>query len=344
MKKLLCLLAFLPTFSFAQNTNDANSWRGEQNNELSFAEKKNVSYDAALTAGTTGVGFEFGVRPISLLKIRAGFSYMPKIAYNSSYSMSSVSDQPQTEEQEKRINKLCNLLGNFINSDNIDPFISMNHRLNFWNAKVLIDFYPFQKKNWHFTVGAYVGPKKLGRAINLSSEAATMTAIKIYNIQYDKIAADPYYFPTFSLTDDISFEMDPIAGIAARESFLRYGRVVVPMGVFNDDYSDPALAGKPHYLEPDEDGVMHATITSHIVKPYVGVGYDFNFGEQNRWNFAVDAGALILGKAPHVRDNMGVCLTHDVHGIGGDVGDLVRLVKKFPVYPNLELRLSYTIH
>lgn len=349
MKKLLCLLALLPALSFAQITSGGDDCVNGRNKGLNLPETKGIHFDAGLTAGTTGIGFEFGLKPINSLKIRAGFSYMPRISYDGAYSMSSVSDIKTNEEQEIRMKRLCKRLGEFINSDRIDPLVDMQHSLNFWNAKLLVDVYPFHKKNWHFTVGAYFGPKKLGKAINLQSEAPTMMAVKIYNGIHDQLLDDyktdisEYpddvdYIPSFSFLG-ISFSPLPDQW----EEIQKMGRVVVPMGIFNDDYSDPTFAGKPHYLEPDENGVMHATLTSHIVKPYVGIGYDFCFGHQNRWNFGVDAGVLILGKAPHVRDNMGVCLTHDVHGIGGDVGQLIRLVKKFPVYPNLELRLSYTI-
>lgn len=307
MKRLLCLLAFLPALAFAQKV------------------------EIGLTGGTTGFGVELSTKPCDLLKIRAGFSYMPKLTFNRSYSMTSVSDQPATDEEEERITQLCKRLGEFINSDRVDPYVGMEHRFNFWNTKLLFDIYPFKKKNWHFTAGAYIGPKNLGKAINMHNEAPTMMAVNVYNGLFDQCEGDPDFIPSFEFEGLPSLAIPP----ELWDRFLYYGRVVVPMGSFAD--------GTPHYLEPTKDGVMYANIISHIVKPYAGVGYDFQFGLDKRWNFSVDAGALILGKVPHVRDNSGVCLTHDVSGIGGDVGQLIRLVKKFPVYPNLELRLSYTI-
>lgn len=307
MKRLLCLLALVPALSFAQKV------------------------EVGLTGGTTGIGFELGYKPSNYLKVRAGFNYMPKLTLNRSYSMQSVSDIPFTEEEDDRIFRLCKRLGEFINSDQVDPYVGMEHRFNFWNTKLLFDVYPFKKKNWHFTAGAYVGPRKLGKAINMHNEAPTMMAINVYNGLFDQCGDDPDYIPAFEFEGLPSLAIPP----EIWEQFLKYGRVVVPMGTFDD--------GTPHYLVPDKAGVMQATIITHIVKPYLGVGYDFQFGPEKRWDFSVDAGVLILGKVPHVRDNSGVCLTHDVHGIGGDVGQLIRLVKKFPVYPNLELRLSYTI-
>lgn len=328
MKKLPILLALIPAFAFAQKP-------GASQQDFSDVKAfRNVQ--VGLSAGTTGVGLEVGTYLCKPLRMRVGIGYMPQITIARSYSMASVSDQPQTEDQNSRIERLCELLGNFMNSDNVDPYVDMDHKLAFWNAKVLFDVYPFHKKNWHFTVGAYLGPKKLGRAINLQSEAATMTAIKFYNSMYDEIASDPYYIPTFSFSDDLSFAMGPEEGMLAREKFLEYGRVVVPMGTYAD--------GTPYYLEPDKDGVMYANVTSNIVKPYVGAGYEYSFGRHRLWTFGIDAGVLILGKVPHVHDNKGVCLTHDVQGIGGEVGRMVDMVKKFPVYPNLELRLSYAIY
>lgn len=336
MKRLLCVLAFLPVLSFAQRPvyeqKILTSYSLGTSNETKSDYKPFRHMQVGLTAGTTGVGFELGTNLCKSLKMRAGFSYFPKVSMKRSYSMTSISDEPLTEEEDNRMERLCLRLGEFINSDRIDPYVAMDHRVNFWNAKLLFDVYPFKKKNWHFTVGSYFGPKKIGRAINMHDEAPTMMAINVYNGLFDQGDGDPWYIPSFK------FEGLPSIAIPADvwDMFLYYGRVAVPLGTFSD--------GTPHYLVPDKDGVMYATITSHIVKPYVGVGYDFSFGLQKRWNFAVDAGALILGKAPHVHDNMGVCLTHDVHGIGGEVGDLVRMVKGFPVYPNVEFRLSYTIY
>lgn len=342
MKRLIGLLALLPLLANAQRPTYEQKIKTSYTlglpNETSSDYNPFRHMQVGLTAGTTGFGLEVGTYLCKPLKMRVGFSYMPKLSYVSSYAMSSVSDVKTDEEQEERIKRLCKRLGDFINSDRVDPYVDMDHRLNFWNAKVLFDVYPFHKKNWHFTAGVYVGPKKLGKAINLQSEAPTMMAVNIYNKIYDSMDFDdPDAIPYISFGDKFSFSPDPQTGMMIKNEFQKLGRVVVPMGIRNDD-------GTPHYLEPNEDGVMYATATSHIVKPYVGVGYDFSFGMLKRWNFGVDAGALILGKVPHVRDNMGVCLTHDVHGIGGEVGQLIRMVKKFPVYPNLELRLSYNIY
>lgn len=346
MKRLLCMLAFLPALSFAQRPvyeqRILTTYSLGTPNETKSDYKPFRHMQVGLTGGTTGVGFELGTNLCKSVKMRAGFSYFPKMSLKSSYSMSSVSDIQTNEEQEKRIERLCNRLGEFINSDNIDPYVEMDHRANFWNAKILFDVYPFHKKNWHFTLGAYLGPKKMGTAINMQHEAPTMMAVNIYNGIYQQLKDDltayhemypddEDYIPSVSF---MGFDFSPLPD--QWEEMQKLGRVVIPMGQFAD--------GQYHYLEPNENGVMHAKATTHVVKPYIGFGYDFSFGMQKRWNFAVDAGTLIFGKAPHVRDNTGVCLTHDVHGIGGEVGDLIHVIKKLPVYPNFELRLSYTIY
>lgn len=297
--------------------------------------------DVGLTAGTTGLGVEFGAKLCEPLRVRVGISYFPRITVNKSYGMSSVSDVKTEESQEKRIERLCRKIGEFINSDHVDPYLDMEHCVNFWNAKVLFDAYPFHNKNWHVTAGVYMGPKKMGEAVNLRNEAPTVMGIVMYNGVYDKLKSDlaayraefpddPDYIPSVSFMD---MQFSPLP--EQWEEMQKVGRIVVPMGQFAD--------GRNYYLEPTEDGVMYSDIIAHIVKPYIGVGYNISFGQDKRWNFGADVGALIFGESPHVYDNQGVCLTHDVSEIGGEVGKLVNLVNKMPVYPNLEVRLSYTI-
>lgn len=319
MKKLILLLALIPSIISAQN---------------SFFHKWEIS----ATAGSTGVGIDVASPINEHLTARVGFQYLPTISIKKPYSMSSVGTVGQNltpEEQAQKMDHLCEFLGEMINSDKVDSKVDMAHQLNFKNARVLIDWHPFHNKNWYFTTGVFIGPKKIARAINTNKEAPTMLAVKMYNTIYDQIKdLEEWEYPTLSL-GSYSFELDPITGTAVKDRFMYYGSVAVQMGTFPD--------GTPHYLTPDDYGLMQVKATTSMVKPYVGFGYEHSLDNDKRWYFSFNFGTMIFGKAPHIICDDGVCLTHDVEGINGEVGDMLKIIKNTVVYPNLEIRLAYRI-
>lgn len=102
--------------------------------------------------------------------------------------------------------------------------------------------------------------------------------------------------------------------------------------------------GDPYFLEPDKNGMAKASMKVNRFKPYLGLGYEGRLAKNDdRWKIGFDAGVLFWGGVPEVRTHDGIDLTSDVENINGKVGDYVDVVKKFKVYPVLNLRLTYKL-
>lgn len=323
MKKLLLALALVPCTLFAQNSASKGSDNVKAFSHLEIGEN----------VGTTGVGINLATPLNKHLKLRVGVDYMPKVGDVATYSMAAVNGA-QDLDMDYKTNHLAEYLQDLVHNPDIDNKVDMNRRIGFINAKAILDWYPFQKKNWHFSAGFYVGSRKVGEVSNTVEEAPTMLAMIMYNDMYDQIQSlGQYEYPTFEL-GKYSFELDPIAGKKMKNAFNAYGRVAVQLGTFAD--------GTPHYLEPDPSGIISAEAKVNAFKPYVGFGYDTHFGKDGRWNFGFDAGMIVWG-TPHIMCNDGVCLVHDVKKIGGIVGRYISFAKKMPIYPAIEIKLAYTV-
>lgn len=297
--------------------------------------------EAGVKVGTMGIGVDIATPINKNINVRAGISFMPQITLTKGYKIAtvgSVNEDNSPQAQEQRLKKLCGYLSDMIGDSlykNVDEYVDMNHQVKFYNAHLLVDWYPFKKKNWHFTAGLYIGPKNVGKAINADWESATMVAINMYNNMYDQIQElEEGEYPSFNW-GKYNFEMDPFSGDQMINAFNENGRATVKLGEFPD--------GTPHYVNPDRSAVMEAKAEQNSIKPYIGFGWQTNTGHDKRWTFGFNAGILYWGKT-HIYCNDGVCLVHDVQNIDGRVGSLLKLLKNTPVYPNLELRLAYSLY
>lgn len=322
MKKLLVILALVPCLAFAQRTT------------FESADVKAFEHlEIGENVGTTGVGIDLATPINKHLKVRVGVSYMPKVGDVATYSMAAVNGSVDLD-MDYKTNHLAEYLQDMVHNPDIDNKVDMKRQIGFINAKAILDWYPFHKKNWHFSAGFYVGSRKVGEVCNTPDEAPTMLAMLMYNDMYDQIQTlGPYDYPTFNL-GKYSFEMDPVAGKQLKSAFNVYGRVAVQLGTYPD--------GTPHYLAPDPSGFISADAKVNAFKPYVGFGYNTAFGHDSRWNFGFDAGMMFWG-TPHIVCNDGVCLVHDVKNIGGIVGKYISFAKKMPLYPVIEVKLAYTM-
>ena len=78
-------------------------------------------------------------------------------------------------------------------------------------------------------------------------------------------------------------------------------------------------------------------------KPYIGIGYSTLLKKGGYTSISVDAGALFWGGRPSLITHEGVDIMHSVGVNGGDVEKTINFVKKFPVYPVLEIRVTQRI-
>ena len=333
MKKILSLLAFLPTLVWAQP--DQKPFK---------AERLWKDFQIGATAGTTGFGLDLKTSLAPNLSLRAGFNYLPKIKRTTGFSMTAVqgSDDENLEEKMKR---LAGYLADLVGNEKVDNIVDMQMEVSLVNAKVLLDWTPFRKKNWRITAGIYVGKSQFAKACNTLEEGPTTTAMLLYNKMYDQIVnLGEYEYPTFSL-GSVTVELDPETGKIVKEKFMKYGRVAVQIGELED--------GTPVCLQPDEDALLRAHGKVNTVKPYLGFGFDTHLDKEQRWQLGADAGVMYWG-TPHLntkyivnRDGENVmediCLVHDVKNIKGVIGNYVNVAKHMPVYPVLELRLGYRL-
>lgn len=349
MRKLLNLLVLLPYSVFAQNID----------NSLEKTTQAFEHLEVGASVGTTGIGIELSTPINHRLQLRAGVSYMPTISSVASFSMSSVGGNGQVDENgqsilnEEKTERLAELLGSLINNNEIDNKVDMDRRLGYFNAKLLVDWFPFEhNKKWHYTTGLFVGSKQVAKICNTIEESPTAIAMIMYNNMYDQIQhLEPGEFPTVSVGNH-SFELDPAAGQGVIDAFNYYGRVAVQMGQLEN--------GNYFYIDPDKNGMLKAEGLVNLVKPYVGFGYKNSFGADKRWNFDFDAGIMIWGTPKVICDGYEyiddtsleysnrlvrkqVDLVNELKGVGGVVGKYINVIKAFPVLPVIEVKLSYKI-
>lgn len=353
MRKFLYLLAFLPCAVFAQSTD--------------YSLDKSHAFEhmeIGATVGSTGVGLDVGFPINKNLKLRGGFSFMPKLSNTGHYEMKKLGVLQGTDKQiDHKTRRLVQLLGEFAESflgrNDVDSIVDMERSASYINGKLILDWYPFAKKNWHFSAGFYVGSRKTVTFCNTDKELATTYAMKAYNKTYDQVQTlDEYEYPFYNF-GDISYELDPYVGEYLKDGFKYYGRIGMKVGEFAD--------GSYFYLDPDQNGYLKAEMFVNAFKPYVGFGYDTRIGKDKRWNFGFDAGLLIWGKPKvycngYVGDEKGPTdITYDEYGrnpiINRRTVDLLdevevtsKVIKKYtkiahnlPIFPVLEVKLSYNI-
>lgn len=342
MKKFLYLVVLLPMSLFAQNSD-----------EFSFTTSRAFEhYEVGATFGSTGLGLDVKTNINQDFKLRAGFSFMPQIGNVEGYTLDAVGGEYVDPKVSSKTQRLAELLGDMIGSKSVNDVIDMERKVGYFNAKVLVDWYPLEDKKWHVTAGFFWGSKKIGKAINTIEEGPTTTAILMYNQMYDQIQVlDKYEYPTLTIGSH-SYELDPIAGKEVKESFNYYGRIAVQLGKYPD--------GTPFYTEPNEDAVIKADAIANAFKPYIGVGYDTSLNRDERWKLGFDAGLMYWG-TPHIyssgykyhenaetyEEKMEhvdkVCLVHDLTKTSGAVNNYINLFKKLPLFPVIEIKLAYSI-
>ncbi len=349
MRKFLYLLAFIPCAVFAQNSH----YGLESSHAFEHME-------IGATAGTTGVGLDVGVPLNKNLKLRAGFSWMPKISDIEGYEMTRLGVLQGTDSQiEYKTGRLVKFLRGFVQNNDVDSIVDMERKMGYYNGKVILDWYPFAKKNWHFSVGFYVGSRKTISFCNSVNEQITTLAMNIYNKMYDQTQTlDEYEYPSLSI-GDLSYEMDPYAGQYMKDGFKYYGRIGMNVGTLSD--------GSFFYLDPDPQGNLKAEMFVNAFKPYIGFGYNTLLGKDKRWNFGFDAGIMIWGTPKiycngYVGDENGPTdITYDEYGRNPIINrctiDILKevdvtsnvikkysnLAKNLPVFPVLEVKLAYNI-
>ena len=273
--------------------------------------------DLGVTLGTDGIALDLAAPIGNYVQMRLGFAYMPRFEQK-------VAFQIQMEgASESRFDKMAGLMMDLTGYE-VDEYIDMVATPTFWNGKLLFDVFPFQKKNWFFTAGIYVGPARVARAYNTTEDMPSLMAMSMYNNIYDKVLNEE---PVFSYNGS-GIELPP----AICDKILSAGRMSVPVGTYRE-------TGEPYRMVPNEEGMVKAEVIANVVRPYVGFGYRLPISKDQRTLFSFNAGVLCWGD-PKMITHDGTDLVHDVTDIKGQVGKYVQIVSAAKVYPILNVTFS----
>lgn len=283
--------------------------------------------DIALTAGTTGIGLDFAAPVNDMLRLRAGFTYVPKFEYNMEFPIE-IGDSKGGMTQAEKFERLSGMLEQFTGYK-VDNKADMVGEPTFCNFKFMVDIFPLQNKRWHLTAGFYWGPSKIAEAVNTTEDMPSLVAVGIYNSFYDKaIKGDPLIEigdMTFYPTDDMKSALE------------HYGRMGINLGKFKD--------GSSYRMTPDENSMAKAKMKVNSFRPYLGLGYGSSMmNTDSKYSISFDCGILFWGGVPDVITHDGTNLTKDMKKVYGKVGNYVDIAKKFRVFPVIELRVARRLY
>lgn len=296
--------------------------------------------DISSTFGSTGIGIDIATPISKSLQLRTGFSYMPRFEINSTFRVQ-VGDSldkkwdKQGNRLETKFDRLSVYLKNFVGYD-VDDEVKMVCKPSYYNFKVLVDFFPFANKSWHFTAGFFAGPSEVARAYNITEEMPSLLSVSIWNILYDKAVNWEPIFDDVFLSDDLE------------KKIKYYGRMGFHAGNYTHDGTDSKgktySKGDPYMMVPDEaSGIVKAYVKVNRFKPYLGFGYGGAISKDGMTLLSFDAGVMLWGGTPSLITHDGTDLTKDVENVRGKLGRYVDATKLFRAFPILELRLSRRI-
>ena len=331
--------------------------------------------DAAVTVGTTGVGVDLAMPVGDAVRLRTGFSYVPRIEVPMTFGVQVGEDVAASRQ---KFDRLAKALSNFTGQE-VKNEVQTLGRPKFWNWNVLVDLYPLKNNHhWHVTAGFYLGPSHIAEAYNKTESMSTLVAINIFNNLRDRVVDSPvlkdeWYFYDYTAKEvlmnigvlkdmgiiresDFPDELDDVY-LDPKNNFVKrayqniadYGRMGVYIGVYKHDIVDEEgnvvhKKGEAYIIEPDENSMVKADMKVNSFKPYVGIGYDGRLLKGNdRITIGFDAGVMFWGGTPHLTTHDGTDLIHDVENVPGKVGDYVSLIQKAKAFPMVNARLSFRL-
>ena len=370
MKRYILLLTFFSAMT-AMGQGRApikvEPYQDQNDGILSVPDKKDSFFghafnhlDLSLTTGSTGIGFDLSMPLNDLLALRAGYAIMPHFSHRMHFGVQ-VGDDPATSDS--KFARLAALLQDFT-GNKVDNVVDMMGKPTYWNWKLLVDVTPFRNKHWHLTAGIFAGNKQVAEAVNAIEDMPSLMAVSIYNNMFFRARNDE---PMLNVGDISVYNLE------LQEKLKNYGMMSIQMGDYAHDilYEEDVVAeermmigddiyqkgdiihhkgdvmiakGSPYRMTPDENSMVKAYAYANRIKPYVGFGYGGQLIKGNdRWHVSFDCGAMFWGGIPKIVTHDGTDLVNDVDNVRGKVGDYVDIIKKFHVFPVLNLRVTRRI-
>lgn len=288
--------------------------------------------EVAALAGTAGVGFDVALSVNEQVKVRAGFSYLPnfKLPLDMKVTLEDGYEDVSYEDMGDQYRKLFQMLSMLTDLTGVeaDDVVKLHIVPTIYNGKILVDWFPFQDKSWHFTAGIYVGPSRIGKAYSLESETAFLLALNGYNHIYENVRNEEDIIHV----GDAGFEFTP----NTNQKILDYGRATFYIG--------PKKDGSHYHTVPANDGRVYANSYTNPIRPYLGFGYGKPIGQSGRCTLSFEGGFLMWGGTPTIITHDGVDLAHEMTYIKkNQLRHLVDWVSAMKVYPVLEARLAWRI-
>ncbi|MCQ2110412.1 MAG: hypothetical protein MJY79_02805 [Bacteroidaceae bacterium] len=284
--------------------------------------------DVAVDMGSTGIGLQVGTMVTPWMQVRTGFDYMPYFEKDMSFTIQ-IGDHveskfdPDGNRVETTFDRMAGYMKEITGLD-VDDEVIMVGTPSFNNAKLIFDVFPIRNCGWYLSAGVYAGRKVIGHAVNRIEEMPSLMAVGIYNNMYEKTVNEEPIF--------MGVELPP----ALADKVIDAGRMGIHVGDYVSD-------GTSYVMEPNNESMVTADMKVNAFRPYVGTGYKGQFSERNEHlKFAVEGGVFFWGGVPKVYLHDGTELTQDLTNIMGQVDRYVQLVKKFPVFPVLNLSLVYS--
>ena len=343
------LFLLLSEMAFGQDVVDTLAWeRGmKQNDVMVETRAQDVTllrptmsethrFDrlwGALSLGTTGIGLDLSTPISEAVHLRAGFSIFPSLKTHMNFGIRVGESDPKYDKNGNRIETKFEKLANAFNQvtgKELSENVRMVGRPTFYNAKLLVDVFPFKNKKWFLTGGIYYGNEQIARAYNTPEAMNVLYSVSLYNSLHGKVidaVEDPWNIDN----EVVLMEVGNAAIVLEQEKteylykyMKRYGR----MGIHLGDY----------YLEPDKDNMVKCSVKANRLKPYLGFGYG-NATPQGdkRYAFSLEAGMLMWGGTPRV-DCYGTDLV-DMN-VKGRVGHYVDFFKALKAFPVVNLRIA----
>ena len=277
--------------------------------------------EGAFTAGTTGLGFDVGFPLQEWGRLRIGGVWRPRGHYSDEYAVH-VKDEAQWEQ-------FGALMSIFIGVQP-EKYVEMEGKSSMNNFKLLVDFFPIKKhRNFHITVGFFLGNSNFVEAMNTSRGSNTVAAIKSYNTLLQRaINGEDIDFSVLGLS------LNKSDSKKLYEKLIDMEEVTIPLGERTDANSNKTVVN----ATINDKDVIEITAKVNSFKPYIGAGYEIPITKDKRTKIGIEAGILIWGGKPKVEAFEGLS-----NVAGHNTEDYLKSADKYSVYPEASIRISQRI-
>ena len=229
--------------------------------------------EGAFTAGTTGLGFDVGFPLQEWGRLRIGGVWRPRGHYSDEYAVH-INDENQWGQ-------FGALMSIFVGVQP-EKYVEMEGKSSMNNFKLLVDFFPIKKhRNFHVTIGFFLGNSTIVEAMNTSIGSNTVAAIKSYNTLRQKAInhedIDLSIFGLYPSKSDIEI---------LYQKLIDMGEVTIPLGERTDANGNKTVVN----ATINDKDVIEITAKVNSFKPYIGAGYEIPITKDKRTKIGIDAG------------------------------------------------------